>query len=66
MPDAPINDLAIRRRGRTTDLTPEQRKQRHAQYMKQYYEDHKNTMRENARRSYMRRRPQPAPEVAAQ
>lgn len=59
-------DLAPRPRGRPATLTAEQRKQRHAQYMKQYYETHKETMNASSKRAYMRRRPQPAPQLPDQ
>jgi hypothetical protein len=57
-------DLQFRQRGRPkSNLTPEERKQKHAEYIKQYYLQNKEKMNRNARRSYLRKNNLPAIQV---
>lgn len=44
------------RLGRPRYLTDEERKARHAEYMKHYYANNKARMDDNAKRSYLRMR----------
>jgi hypothetical protein len=47
-------DFAPRRRGRPCTLTTEEKMLKHAQYMKAYYQTHKQQMNENTKRSYLK------------
>jgi hypothetical protein len=58
-------DLQLRAHGRPkSTLTLEERKKKHATYMKEYYARNKQHMNDNARRSYLRKNPPQAVQVA--
>ena len=50
-------DEQIRKAGRPrSNLTEDEKKARNALYMKQYYEQHRDQMANNARRTYLKNR----------
>jgi hypothetical protein len=57
-------DLQFCQHGRPkSNLTPEERKQKHVEYIKQYYLQNKEKINQNTRQSYLRKNNPPTIQV---